>query len=206
MRYTNLSNRLNDDSCAIKNRSLYNDSVVDNRLYNFYFNNACECPVLDDIAMENNFTVREGYGYASGCTVDRDSELRIGAAVTHDKGRQQLCSRTFAGVPNVGRGGLVPNVESRLKNADDTSDIRNIDKVMEKQFDVFTPMIPCLKGSVQNPTHIIPEDSMPKWRLGGADTRQDLVSSDYLSRCGFEYRNKNWVRREPDAQPKLGPR
>ena len=204
MRYTNLSNRLNDDSCALKTRSLYNDSVTDNRLFNFYFNNSCDCPVLDDIAMENNFTVREGYGYASGCTVDKDSELRIGAAVTHDKGRQQLCARTYTGGPNINKGGLVPNVESRLKNADDTSDIRNIDKVMEKQFDVFTPMIPCLKGSVQSTQHIIPEDNSKEWRWGGRDTRSDMVSSSYLQRCGFEYRDKNWVRREPDTQGKLG--
>lgn len=206
MRYTNLSNRLNDDSCALKNRSLYNDSVVDNRLYNFYFNNTCDCPVLDDIAMENNFTVREGYGYASGCTVDRDSELRIGAAVTHDKGRQQLCARTFHGIANISKGGLIPNVESRLKNADDTSDIRNIDKVMEKQFDVFIPLIPCLKGNVQNSQHIVQEDNNKDWIRGGRDTRQDQVSNDFLSKCGFEYRNKNWVRREPDSQVKLGPR
>lgn len=204
MRYTNISNRLNDDACALKNRSLYNDSVSDNRLYNFYFNNACDCSVLDDIAMENNFTVREGYGYASGCTVDKDSELRIGSTVTHDKGRIQLCARTYKGVPSVNKGGLIPNIESRLKNADDTSDIRNLDKVMEKQFDVFTPMIPCLQGNVQNPQHIVPEDSLSTWRWGGADTRQDMVSNDYLSKCGFEYRNKNWVRREPDSQGKLG--
>ena len=204
MRYTNLSNRLNDDSCALKTRSLYNNSVTDNRLFNFYFNNSCDCPVLDDIAMENNFTVREGYGYASGCTVDKDSELRLGSMLTNDKGRQQLCARTYVAVPSVNKGGLIPNIESRLKNADDTSDIRNIDKVMEKQFDIFTPMIPCLKGSVQSTQHIVPEDVSKTWRWGGSDTRQDMVSNDYLTKCGFEYRDKNWVRREPDTQGKLG--
>lgn len=191
MRYTNLANRLNDDSCAMKNRSLANDSFIDNRLYNFYYNKDCDCPVLDDIAMENNFTVREGYGYASACTIDADSQLRLNSSITHDRQRIQLCARTYQGVPNLNKGGLVPNIESRLKNPDDTSDIRNLDKVMEKGFDVFTPMIGCLADKIQNPTHIIPE-----WRWGGADTRQDMVSNDYLNACGFEYRNKNWVRRE----------
>jgi hypothetical protein len=207
MRYTNLSNRLNDDKCALKNKALTNDSVVDNRLYNFYYNNACDCSVLDDIAFDNNFTIREGFGYASGCTVDTDSDLRMGSAVTHDKGRIQLCARTFTGVPRLTNSGLIPNVESRLRNADDTSDIRNVDKISEKSYIPlsFTPMIGCLAGQVQDPKHIIPEDNMPTWRLGGRNTRTDAVSNEYLEKCNFEYVNKNWVRKVPD-QGKLGPR
>lgn len=193
MRYTNLSNRLNDDVCALKNKTFVNDSVVDNRLYNFYFNNSCTCPSLDDVAIENNYTLREGYGFTSGCTVDTDSDLRLNSSVTHDRGRIQLCSRTYQGVPNLNKGGLVPNVESKLKNSDDTSDIRNVDKVMEKNFTQhsFTPMLPCLTDNIQNTEHII-----PTWQWGGATTRQDMVSNDYMSKCNFEYKNKNWVRRE----------
>lgn len=207
MRYTNLSNRLNDDACALKNKALVNQSVTDNRLYNFYYNNHCDCSVLDDIAFDNNFVVREGYGNVSECTVDTDSDLRMGSAITHDKGRIQLCARTFGAVPNLGRSGLIPNLESRLKNADDTSDIRNLDKITEKSFIPlsFTPMIGCLAGQVQDPKHIIPEDSMPTWRHGGQATRQELVSNEYLQKCNFEYVNKNWVRKVPD-QGKLGPR
>lgn len=193
MRYTNLSNRLNDDECALKNKSLVNDSYNNSMLYNPYFNKDCDCAVLDEIAFDNNFVVREGYGYASGCTVDTDSELRLNGQWTNEKGRVQLCSRTYQGVPNLNKGGLVPNVESRLKSSDDTSDIRNVDKISEKNLIPlrFTPMLPCLNQNVQNPDHII-----PKWVWGGSDTRQDMVSNDYLSKCGFEYMNKNWVRRE----------
>jgi hypothetical protein len=193
MRYTNFSARLNDDVCALKNKNLINSSINDNDLYNYYFNKNCDCPVLDEIAMENNFTVREGYGYTSGCTVDKDSELRLNSRVTHDRSRQQLCSRTYGGVPNLNKGGLIPNIETRLKNADDTSDIRNLDKIMEKSFVPlsFVPMIDCLSKTIQNPENIIPE-----WRWGGNDTRQDMVSNEYLTRCGFDYMNKNWVRRE----------
>ena len=193
MRYTNLSNRLNDDKCAVQSKSIYNDSIAENRLFNFYYNKDCECPVLDDIAFDNNFTVREGFGYASSCTIDTDSELRLNSSMTHDRVRQQLCTRTYQGVPNVNKGGLIPNLESRLKSSDDTSDIRNVDKVMEKNFTPlrFMPMIPCLEKNVQNPEHII-----PKWQWGGSQTRSDMVSNQYLSRCGFEYMNKNWVRRQ----------
>lgn len=192
MRYTNLMNRLNDDSCALKTRDLENRSVIDSRLYNFYYNNDCACPVLDDIALDNNFTIREGYGYASGCTIDNDSELRLNSSITHNKGKIQLCSRTYQGVPNVDKGGLIPNVESRLLASDDTSDIRNIDKIDEKSYIPlrFTPMIPCLDKNIQNPEHII-----PSWTWGGNPTRQDMVSNTYLERCGFEQSGKNWVRK-----------
>jgi hypothetical protein len=141
--------------------------------------------------LDNNFTIREGYGYASGCTVDTDSELRLNSAVTHNKERQQLCARTFTGCPRLTYGGLIPNVESRLRNADDTSDIRNLDKVMEKNFIPlsFTPMIGCLNKNIQNPEHIV----MESW--GGRNTRNESTSSEYLSRCGFEQLNKNWVRK-----------
>lgn len=195
MRYTNLANRLNDDVCALKNKNIVNDSVIDNKLFNFYYNKDCECPVLDDIAFDNNFVVREGYGFASSCTVDTDSELRLNSAMTHDRQKIQLCARTFQGVPRLTNSGLIPNVESKLIFSDDTSDIRNVDKVMEKSFLPLsmTPMIGCLQRNIQNPEHIVQKDG---WVRGGSSTRQDMVSNDYLSRCGFEYQGKNWVRRE----------
>jgi hypothetical protein len=193
MRYTNLNNRLNDDVCTLKTKNFENNSIIDSQLYNFYYNKDCSCPVLDDIAFDNNFTIREGYGVSSGCTIDADSELRLNSALTHDKGRMQLCTRSFVGVPNVNKGGLIPNLESRLRSADDTSDIRNVDKLAEKNFIPlsFTPMIPCLNDNIQNPKHLI-----ESWQRGGADTRQDAVSTLYLEHCGFEKNGKNWVRRE----------
>ena len=192
MRYTNISNRLNDDSCSIKNRSLVDESIVNRDLFNYYFNKDCSCPVLDDIAFDNNFVVREGYGYASGCTVDNDSSLRLNSKITHDRARMQLCARTFTGVPNLSKGGLVPNIESRLLNADDTSDIRNIDKLSEKSFIplTFTPMIGCLVQNVQNPVHII-----PTWTLGGQTTRQDMADNSYMSKCGFQNNGNQWVKK-----------
>jgi hypothetical protein len=193
MRYTNLNNRLNDDVCTLKTKNFENNSIIDSRLYNFYYNKDCSCPVLDDVAFDNNFTIREGYGFSSGCTIDADSELRLNSALTHNKGRIQLCSRSFVGVPNVNKGGLIPNLESRLRSADDTSDIRNVDKLAEKNFIPlsFTPMIQCLNDNIQNPKHLI-----ESWQRGGADTRQDAVSAPYLEHCGFEKNGKNWVRRE----------
>jgi hypothetical protein len=49
--------------------------------------------------------------------------------------------------------------------------------------DTFIPLVPCLKGEVQNVKHIIPE----YWVRGGADTRTVVRNIDYLRMCGFKH-------------------
>jgi len=181
---------IQDDKCAILTRELQNSSINSYDLYNPYFTKDCGCDNFDDIVIENNLLYRDGYGYTSGCTVDTDSDVRY-RPITHAKGRIPLCTRQFTGVPNINKGGLVPNVESRLKNADDTSDITRCDRVTEKDFDRFIPFVGCLGNSIQDPEHII-----EKWTRGGSATRQIAVSSEYLSKCGFEQVNNNWVRKK----------
>ena len=44
-------------------------------------------------------------------------------------------------------------------------------------------MIPKLRDEVQNPVHIIPENSMDSWVRGGLPTRQMQRNEDYLRRC-----------------------
>jgi hypothetical protein len=195
VRYTNLENRLNDDTCSQKNKELLNASVNNRNLYNFYYTNDCKCSAFDDTLFDNNFVVKDGYGYTSGCVVDMDSELRNNFQVTHDKLKQQLCVRTFTGVPNLNTGGLIPNIETRLKNGDDTSDIRRCDIVPEKSFIPYTfyDLKPCI-AEVQNPEHIIETG----WVRGGAITRDWVRDNSYLEKCGFAQTpdKKNWVRRE----------
>lgn len=191
MRVYNHENRLTVDNCAQLTKELQNASVNKHQLYNFYYTNDCKCEVLDDFLFDNNMVVKDGYGFTSGCTVDLDSELRLNSAVTHDKDRIQLCTRWHQGVPNLNKGGLVPNIESRLKNADDTSDIRDCDKIVEKNYDRFIPLVGCLAQGVQNPNYII-----EPWTRGGAQTRNEVRSNEYLQRCGFVKNGANWVRRE----------
>lgn len=198
-RYVNLDNRLGDDTCAQKNKEILNNSVNDHQLYNYYFTNDCKCEAFDDNLIDNNFVIKDGYGFASSCVVDMDSELRMNTQMTHDKLRQQLCVRTFTGVPNVNLGGLIPNIESRLINGDDTSDIRKCDIVSEKSFIPYTfyDLKPCIK-EVQNPEHIV-----EKWTRGGEITRDWVRDNSYLEKCGFKQTcdGKNWVRRETTPVP-----
>jgi hypothetical protein len=122
-----------------------------------------------------------------------DSELRVNTQMTHDKNRQQLCVRTTTGGPNLDKGGLLPNIDSRLKNGDDTSDIKACDIVSEKSFIPYTfyDLKPCVK-EVQNPKHIV-----EPWKRGGEATRDYVRDNEYLQKCGFVNTDgKNWVRKE----------
>ena len=44
----------------------------------------------------------------------------------------------------------------------------------------FTPMVPCLRREVQDPKHIIPEDSMKCWVRGGLPSRQIVKNMEWI--------------------------
>lgn len=194
VKYTNLENRLSDDKCAQINKELVNSSVNDRTLYNYYYTHDCKCSVMDDTLFDNNFTIKDGFGFTNSCVVDLDSELRINTQLTHDKGKIQLCARSFEGGPNLNKGGFIPNIESRLRNGDNTSDIRACDIISEKSYIplTFSHLMPCV-ASVQDPKHIV-----EPWTRGGDMTRDFVRTNEYLEKCGFtpSADKKNWVRKE----------
>jgi hypothetical protein len=196
MKFYRSENRLTIDNCAQLTKELQNKSVEDRHLMNFYYTNDCKCEVLDDFLFDNNMVVKDGYGFTNGCSVDVDSELRMGAALTHDREKIQLCSRWDVGGPNINKGGLIPNIESRLKNAEDTSYIRDCDKITEHDYNRWTPLVGCLAPTIQNPDYIV-----EPWVRGGAHTRNDVRTNTYLEKCGFENNGKNWVRKETTPIP-----
>lgn len=191
MKVFNQENRLTVDNCAQVTRELQNDSIQDRQLYNFYYTNDCKCPVLDEFLFENNMTIKDGYGFTSGCSVDTDSDLRLNGKVTHDKARIQLCTRAELGVPNLNKGGFIPNIESRIRFGDDTSSIRSCGyKLAEVDFNRNVPLVGCLASTVQNPKYII-ED----WTRGGDWTRNDILTNEYMDKCGFKQNGQNWARK-----------
>ena len=186
-------NRLGQDDCALLTRSLVNQSISDYRFFNNFFTGSCEADDKNKMAefMTNNPNLhyRDGYGNASSCVIDADSELRNNGKITNDRERVQLCTRWYTAVPDLGRGGLVPNIESRLKYGADTSDIRSCDRVTEKDFNRFIPLPPCLAQSIQNPDNIV-----QKGPRGGEFTRDYVRNDEYLKQCGFQNDGKMWKR------------
>ena len=185
MRVYELGNGLNTDKCATVNRELVNKSIFDHATYNNFFLSDCKCDntkMVDFMTDNPNLHYRDGYGFTNGCVVDSDSAMRYESRITHDKTRIQLCTRWDQAVPDLGKGGLLPNIEDKLKNSEDTSFIRDCDKLSEKNFDRNIPLIGCLAPTIQDSSHII----MPFTR-GGDITRNYIHENNYMEKCGFKF-------------------
>jgi hypothetical protein len=184
-------NRLSQDSCALLTKDLVNRSVVDYNMYNMYSTSKCKTDDIFEFTINNpNLRYKDGFGNVNACTVDEDSEIRNKAKLTNFRDKEQLCTRWYQAGPNIGKGGLIPNIESRLLFAEDTSDIKDCDIIAEKDFDRFTPMIGCLSGAIQNPDNLI----LP-FERGGKFTRDYFRNDEYLEQCGFYNDGKTWRRK-----------
>jgi hypothetical protein len=177
MKVYNHENRLAGDQCALLTRELQNSSIYDRQIYNFYYGHDCKCPVLDDFLYENNMVIKDGYGVTTGCTIDTDSELRINGMCTNEREKAQLCTRWHQGVPNLNKGGLAPNTEMKIINGDNTSDIKNCDRITEKNFNRFIPLVGCIANTIQNPKHIV-----EPWTRGGSHTRNFINETKCLKK------------------------
>lgn len=192
MREFDNSVRAHDDECFLVTRELQNRSVENYNLENFYLTSQCQTSkdtFYEYTAKNPNLRYKVGYGFTDGCVVDSDSTLRNGSSLTHDKGKHQLCTRWAQAVPSFNRGGLVANIDSRLKMAEDTSAIRDCQKTTEKDFNRFVPLNSCLAKNIQNPKHIV-----PTWRWGGESTRTYVMDNQWLEQCGFSQNGQMWVR------------
>ena len=184
-------NALSDDPCAILTKDFGNKSIENYNLDNYYFTEGCKCPINNDFVLDNvNLRGRDGYGNVNKCEVNVDSELKL-SPLTRNRAPNQLCPRWYQGVPNLDDGGLLPNILSRLQSADDTSDIRDCDRVSEKDFNRFVPLLPCYAMTVQDPVHIV----MPGPR-SGISSRDYCRDDRYLSHCGFVQEGRAWVKQD----------
>jgi hypothetical protein len=184
--------RAADDSCALVTKELQNRSIGDYMLYNSYLTSECKSDkhkFTEYVANNPNLRYKDGYGVLNSCVVDVDSTLRNGGGWTNEKEKTQLCARWSQAVPSYNKGGLVVNVDSRMKFAEDTSAIRDCQRLTEKDFNRFTPLTTCLAKSVQDPKHIVPQ-----WTWGGESTRQYVLNNEYLEQCGFVNNGHTWMR------------
>ncbi len=192
MRTFENQSRLGTDECAINAKDYQNISMNDYYLWNTY-NNKCnaqeEQKIEDFAANNNNLHYRNGYGFTTSCHVDKDTELRLNAKITNEKAKTQLFHRFYQANPDLSRGVSLPNLESRLLQGDDTTQLRQCDKLPEKDFSRFVPLLPCLQDSVQNVKHIV-----EPWTHGGDNSRILMRDSEQLKKCGFKHNGKTWVR------------
>jgi hypothetical protein len=132
-----------------------------------------------------NFDGGKGWIGEKGCLVDKDSELRNGDdRLTNKRFIHQLTERSHLTTGSLVKGYFDVDVESVIKPGVNSGDDRSCNSLSGVSIgNYFTPMIPILQDEVQNPKHIIPEDSMQSWVRGGLPSRQMQRNEDYLRRC-----------------------
>jgi hypothetical protein len=160
-------NRLTADTCAQNVRNEENKDILSYNTYNFYGDCdrkialANECP---------NLHFRNGYGFTSACTVDTDSAVRF-SQQTHGPEKRQVNIRPFTAVPDMSRGSCSIDTESYLLNAQDTTIIRECNRV--DPGDRFTPLLDCVQDYVRGYGYLD--------RNIGADSRE--ISRQYMKSC-----------------------
>ena len=91
----------------------------------------------------------------------------------------QLAPRLHATIPLMTRGGCDVTTENKLKFIENTQ----LNKKKKSQsIDRFFPQVDKVK-SMQDPNHIIPEDSDSDWVRGGQSSRLIVKDKDYENRC-----------------------
>jgi hypothetical protein len=155
-----------------------NNNVNDYMLSNF---TSCNCNLDDVLKVSTNNTgliVKDGYGM-SNCNIDNDSNLRIGNVDRHYKTDLQLFPRPFLTTPNVQKGELKPDIESRIQSSEQQQ--KQTGEYTYNQDRVYTPLLSNVSKS-QSPEHIVQEYVNSSWVRGGTNTRQIINDLEYLSK------------------------
>lgn len=185
--------RLGADNCAIDAKNSYNRKIEEYLLFNTQRANTLECSEemkrLEEFATNNHMVMRDGYGFTNSCHVDNDSKIRIRDNY-NDRSKVQMFTRTFQAVPDLSRGDVNVENESKLQQGEITSDDF---ECRAQPFDVFVPMITCLRENIQNPKNIIPE-----WQWGGETTRDTIKQKEFLEKNGYQFDGDFWKKKQCD--------
>ena len=169
-------NALVNDDCAQNARERDNSDIYNYNLFNFY--GSCETgttQVSEFAAQHPNLKFRNGYGYASACTIDNDSKTRM-TCLSHGPEKRQLPVRNFTAVPDMSRGCAIPDTESYLLNSLDTTYSRECNRTAEKPYNRFVPLLDCMQDYVNGYAE---RNFFPI----GADSRQAVRDYLHNARC-----------------------
>ena len=172
--YFNNMSRIGNDNCDTTQRNIQNMNSSNLRLTNYYSD---DCNMNNALAfalgapnINYNGSHQVGIG---GCNIDTNSDLLIDP-ITRPPCRISLFQRPFATVPYLGRGQVDPETELMLKQGDQESNRRTNTALSEKSSinRIYTPMIPSLVNSMNNPKKCIENSASKNWVRGGIPSRE----------------------------------
>jgi hypothetical protein len=184
MKYFENENRVGSDTCAKHAEDKQNSKIQDYMLFNYQLVNTEKCINEDKVKefmVDNYMHIKDGYGQANSCYIDKDSTVRYVDNVDK-KQNTQLFARIFQAVPDLRKGDVNTETEDVVVQGENTF---NDFECHGQPLDVFTPMLGCLQNSIQNPDHII-----TPWTWGGEPTRDTLNQKEFLEKDSFARKSR----------------
>jgi hypothetical protein len=168
-----------NDSCFQRDRDRQSAESSGYNVRNHRAVDVCGQDVLAMATCHPNLRFKNGYGNVTACNVDADSSVRIsGPKTTNPKYRQQLATRVAHGGPDLSRGYVDADAESRLIHAENSLRKRPCSVLTGASVPSFAPLLPCV-SSAQAVEHVVPD-----WQV--VDTRAWVRDADYLKRCKLD--------------------
>tara|TARA_X000000368_G_scaffold346892_1_gene286342 strand:+ start:599 stop:1162 length:564 start_codon:yes stop_codon:yes gene_type:complete len=173
---------INDDLCGISEKDIQNQNFGSYQTQNYFTNNCGMRKPINFATSQPNVFYKGGHGGLGGCTIDSDSNLKIGTIQTNPKCRVNLQQRPFTTVPYLGRGPSRPVEESRLLQGQFLGDKKHCKTLTEKSIRVNQDLVPSLKMNIQNPANLCEGIAADGWIRGGLPSRELSRDQDYLKK------------------------
>lgn len=158
-----------DDTCAIN--QYYKQSTGPGSYATTYL--VPDAKKVNPLAVESLLIYpRDGFGL-NNASINSDSVLRNQPGFMSKRCNIRPQTRPFLSVPFMGRGRGNQLIESQLQHSEFSRLGKACDTVTETFFpQQYTPMIPSLARSIQNPKNLIPEVAADGWIRGGIPSRE----------------------------------
>lgn len=175
--------RIGNDLCGISEKDLQNQKVGSYLTYNHFEKDSCMGKPIHFATSQPNVYYNGGVGVSAGCTIDNDSNLRIGSVQTNPKCRINLQERPYLTVPFLGRGPSNPVLESKLIQGASVMDKKSCKQITEKNYGAMNvDLVPSLKATIQNPANLVEGVANEGWIRGGLPSRELTRDMDYFNR------------------------
>lgn len=178
----NNNTRIGDDMYDISERNKQNISAANYMLTNY----RTQCPMssaIDFATSQPSVNFNGSYQVGiNGCNIKYDNILRY-SELTTPKARISLYERPFVTIPYLGRGPSNPVLESQMQQGELANNRKSLNMSSEESSldHTYTPLIPSLRVTVNNPSNLIESSASDGWIRGGVPSRELTRKKEYLN-------------------------
>ena len=167
----NTTTRIGDSMDDLSQQNIQDTAAANYRLTNY----KPQCPMTNAIDFATsqpaiNFTGSNTVGIG-GCNIDESSTLTL-SDLSRNKCKISLLQRPFITVPYLGRGVNDAMTESQLQQGELANNRKSVNPSSELTNSNYTPLIPSLQATINNPANLIEGVAADGWIRGGIPVRQ----------------------------------